>query len=264
MKRLLLLFASLLLLVSSALAAVKDQSVADKVLTAASKNRIDVGLSYHGDLVHFFGVNPVPNSDLIIRLTAAKSEELKLSVKGRFGPFWMTVKQYEVTGIPFVFKIHANKPITQIISPAVMEELELGYPALKKKMQMHLIRGTAAPEDAELVFQGVIKIKERSNLYNIVEDPERLKITDGRLFQHYFRFPPAATEGIYLVESFSFVNGELVGYGKDQVEIRKVGLAHWLTYTSQNYAVAYGIMAVLIAIGAGLFVGIIFKKGGHH
>lgn len=264
MTRNLLLFSLILFLVSGAPAGAKEQAAADKVLTAASKNRIDVSLSYHGDLVHFFGVNPVANSDLVVRLTAEKSEELKLSVKGRFGPFWMTVKQYEVTGIPLVFKIHANKPLAQIISPAVMEELGLGYPALKKKMQMHLIRGTAAPEDADLVFQGVLKIKERSNLYNIVEDPERLKITDGRLFRHYFRFPPAATEGIYLVESFAFVNGELVGYGKDQIEIRKVGLAHWLTYTSQNYAVAYGIMAVLIAMGAGLFVGVIFKKGGHH
>lgn len=264
MKRAFLLLLLLLLPASLVQAGGKDPAAREKVLTAASKNRIDVTLSYHGDLVHFFGVNPVPNSDLIIRLTAEKSEELKLSVKGRFGPFWMTVKQYEVSGLPFMFKIHANKPLSQIISPATLEELELGYPALKKKMQMHLLRGEAAPEDAELVFKGVLKIKERSNLYNIVEDPQRLQITEGRLFQHYFRFPPAATEGMYLVESFAFVNGELVGYGKDQIEIRKVGLANWLTYTSQNHAVAYGIMAVLIAVGAGLLVGVIFKKGGHH
>ena len=41
------------------------------------------------------------------------------------------------------------------------------------------------------------------------EGTERLEITEGRLFSHYFRFPPAATEGTYLVESFSFTNGEL-------------------------------------------------------
>jgi uncharacterized protein (TIGR02186 family) len=235
-----------------------------KVLTATSTNKIDIGLFYKGDRIHFFGVNPVPGSDLIIRLTAAKDEELKLSVKGRVGPFWMTVKQYAVTGLPFMYKIHASKPLGDIISAETANELELGFPALKKKMQMHLIRGEEAPEDANLVFNGFLKIKKDANLYNIEEGTERLEITEGKLFSHYFRFPPAATEGKYLVESFSFANGELVGYGKDEINIRKVGLEAWLTYAAQNYAVAYGIGAVLFAMAAGLLVGMIFKKGGHH
>ncbi len=85
-----------------------------KVVTSASKNLIEIGLSYSGDQIHFFGVSPVSDCDLIIRLTAEKSEEVKLSMKGRVGPFWMAVKQYEVTNAPFVYKIHSTKPIDQI------------------------------------------------------------------------------------------------------------------------------------------------------
>jgi uncharacterized protein (TIGR02186 family) len=243
-------------------AATPDSS--QKVLTATSKNKIDIGLFYKGDRIHFFGVNPVPGSDVIIRLTAAKEEELKLSVKGRVGPFWMTVRQYAVSGLPFMYKIHASRPLQDIISAETANELELGYPALKKKMQMHLIRGEAAPDDAEKIFNGFLKIKKEANLYNIEEGPERLEITEGRLFSHYFRFPPAATEGYYIVESFSFTNGELVGYGKDEINVRKVGLEAWLTNAAKNYPLAYGIGAVLFAVAAGLFVGMIFKKGGHH
>lgn len=250
------------LLVPAAQAAVP--AVSARVLTAASKNRIDIGLFYKGDIIHFFGANPVPGADLVIRLTAEREEELKLSVKGTFGPFWMTVRQYAVTGVPLVYKIHASRPLTETLSPALAEELELGYPALKKRMQLHLIRGTADPNDAELIFRGILRLKQEANLYNIEEGPARLTITEGRLFQHYFRFPPAATEGTYLVETFAFSNGELVGYGRDEIQIRKVGLEAWLTHTSQNYPLFYGIGAVLFAVGAGLLVGVIFKKGGHH
>ncbi len=235
-----------------------------KVVTAASKNLIEIGLSYRGDQIHFFGVNPVPGSDLIIRLTAEKSEEIKLSVKGRVGPFWMTVKQYNVTGAPFIYKIHSNKPVKQIITPAMAEELELGYAAVRKWMKLHLARGEASPDDPDKVFNGLVKIKEKANLYNIVEDPKRLEISEGKLFKHYFRFPAAATEGRYLVESFAFKDGELIGYGKDVIEIKKVGLEAWFTNTSQNSPVFFGILAVCIAAGAGLLVGMIFKKGGHH
>jgi hypothetical protein len=110
----------------------------------------------------------------------------------------------------------------------------------------------------------LLKIKEQATLYNIVEDPKRLEISEGKLFKHYFRFPPAATEGRYQVESFCFDKGELVGYGKDIIEIKKVGLENWLTQTSQNSPVFFGILAVVIAVGAGLLVGVIFGKGGHH
>jgi len=235
-----------------------------KVVTAASKNLIEIGVSYRGDQIHFFGVNPCPGSDLIIRLTAEKAEEIKLSVKGRVGPFWMTVKQYDVSGVPFMYKIHSTKPIKDIVSEETARELELGYPSIRGKLKLHLARGTAAPDDEEKVFKGLLKIKEEANLYNIVQDPKRLEIAEGKLFKHYFRFPPAATEGRYLVESFCFINGELTAYGKDVVEIKKVGLEYWMTSTSQNQPVFFGILAVVIAMGAGLLVGIIFRKGGHH
>jgi uncharacterized protein (TIGR02186 family) len=235
-----------------------------KVITSASKNVVEIGLTYSGDKIFFFGVNPVPGSDVVIKLTAEKEEAIKLSVKGRVGPLWMTVKQYEVTGAPFIYKIHASRPLDQIISPETAQKLGLGYPAVRSQIKLNLIRGEAAPEDEELVWNGLVKIKERANLFNIVEDPARLEVSEGRLFKHYFRFPPAATEGRYQVESFCFLKGELVGYGKDIIEIKKVGLEHWLTQTSKNQPVFFGIMAVIIAVGAGLLVGVLFGKGGHH
>lgn len=265
MKRILPLFIILgLVCFWGAPAAAITPEAKQKVVTAASKNLIEIGLSYRGDQIHFFGVNPVPGTDLIIKLTAEKDEEIKFSVKGKVGPFWMTVKQYDVTGAPFMYKIHASKPVKEIVSEATAQELELGYPAIRHKMKMHLSKGEAAPEDADKVFQGMLKIKERAILYNIVEDPARFQVAEGKLFKHYFRFPPAATEGRYQVESFCFQKGQLVGYGKDIIEIKKVGLESWLTETSQNQPVFFGIMAVLIAMGAGLLVGVIFRKGGHH
>lgn len=265
MKRLGFLFlACCLTALSGTAARAVTPEAREKIITAASKNLVEIGLSYRGDQIHFFGVNPVPGADLIIRLTAEKDEEIKLSVKGRVGPFWMTVKQYEVTGAPFMYKIHASRPIADIISPETARELEIGYPAVRQRMKLHLARGKEAPEDEEKVFQGLLKIKERANLYNITEDPKRLEIAEGRLYKHYFRFPPAATEGNYLVETFAFVKGELVGYGKDVIQIKKIGLEHWLTDKSQNSPVFFGIIAVLVAMGAGLGVGMIFRKGGHH
>ena len=117
MKRLLLVIMVLFLAGGStgaALAATPGDQ--QEVVTAASKNLIKINLSYSGDDIYFFGVSPVKDCDLIIRLTTEKSEKVKLSVKGRVGPFWMTVKQYEVSHAPFIYKIHSTKPVDQIVS----------------------------------------------------------------------------------------------------------------------------------------------------
>jgi len=271
MKRCVSLFFALGLVAGfSGLAGAVTPEAKEKIVTAASKNLINIGLSYQGDQIHFFGVNPVPGADLIIRLTAEKDEEIKLSVKGRVGPLWMTVKQYDVTGAPFMYKLHANKPIKEIISANTAKELEIGYRPIYDRLKMTLARGEAPATPAETEkekqegFKGFLKIKEKANLYNIEETPQRLEITEGKLYKHYFRFPPAATEGKYQVETFAFLKGELVGYGKDVIEIKKVGVEHWLTETSQDSPVFFGILAVLVALGAGLGVGMIFRKGGHH
>ncbi len=264
MKRLMLCLVVLFLAGGSPGAALAvTPGAQEKVATAASKNLIEIGLSYQGDQIYFFGVSPVKDCDLIIRLTAEKSEEVKLSVKGRVGPFWMTVKQYQVSHAPFIYKIHSTKPVEQIVSPETAQELGLGYGAVQKQMKLHLIRGEAAAADADRVFKGLVKIKEEANLYNIVADPQRLEVAEGRLFKHYFRFPPAATEGRYVVESFAFLQGQQVGYGRDVIQIKKVGLESWLTSVSQNQPLLFGLMAVFIALAAGLLVGMIFKKGGH-
>jgi uncharacterized protein (TIGR02186 family) len=265
MKRILiLLLAGCLVCLWGAQALAVAPEAQHKVITSASKNLVEIGLTYHGDQIFFFGVNPVPGADIVIKLTAEKEEVLKLSMKGRVGPFWMTVKQYEITGAPFIYKIHASKPLNQIISKETALSLGLGYDAVRPLMKMHLIRGEAAPDDADVIWNGLVKIKERGNLFNIVEDSKRLDVSEGTLFKHYFKFPPAATEGRYLVESFCFKDGHLVAYGKDVIEIKKVGLANWLTQASKNSAILYGIMAVIIALVAGLLVGVIFGKGGHH
>ena len=46
-----------------------------KVVTSASKNLVEIGLSYTGDQILFFGVNPVRDCDLVIKLTAEKRKK---------------------------------------------------------------------------------------------------------------------------------------------------------------------------------------------
>ncbi len=237
---------------------------ASNIPTAAHKNTIEIGLAYKGDQIHFFGVNPTPGCKLVMKLTSLDTETLTLSLAGSLGPFWLTDRQYAVSGAPVVFEVHAQGRLADLADPEFLAALKLDADSLAAGLRPRLIRGRAAPGDETMVRQGLFRIKRQQGLYNLVEDSPRLKVKEGKLYQNYFQFPPGAVEGLYLVESFCFENRRLVGYGREEIEIRKVGLQDWLTRLARTRPLPYGLMAVGLALGLGLAVGIIFKRGRHH
>jgi uncharacterized protein (TIGR02186 family) len=250
------------LLSSKVLAEDNRQEKLREIATVTTKGEVDIGLMYNGDYIYFVGGVPDPSADVIVKLTSTENAPLSVNRKGRVAVVWMNVKQFTVTGLPLLYKIHSTKPIDQILSKELAAELGIGYDVLKDQMKLELVRGEAKEDDWDTVFDGVLRLKQETNLYNI--DEKRIEITGGKLFKHYFRFPSAATEGVYKAESYIFMEGELVGKGVDEIRIQKAGIEAAFTHMAFNRPVLYGIMAVLVALGMGLLVGFIFKKGGGH
>lgn len=253
------------LLYSNVYAEDNPQENLNEIATVTTKGEVNIGLMYSGDYIHFVGGVPDPSADVIVKLTSTENVPLSVNCKGRVAIVWMSVKQFTVTGLPLLYKIHSTKPIDQILSRELAAELGIaydGYDVLKDQMKLELVRGEAEEDDRDRVFEGVLRLKEETNLYNI--DENRIEITGGKLFKHEFRFPSAATEGVYKAESYVFIQGKLFGKGVDEIKIQKTGIEAAFTHMAFNQPVLYGIMAVFVALGMGLLVGFIFKKGGGH
>ena len=233
-----------------------------EIATVATKREVNIGLMYNGDYIYFVGGVPDPSADVIVKLTSTEDVPISVNRKGRVALMWMNVKQFAVTGLPLLYKIHSTKPIHQIVSEDMAAQLGIGYDVLKNQMRLRLVRGQAEGDDAEVVFNGILKLKQEANLYNI--DEKRIEITSGKLFKHYFRFPPAAKEGTYKAESYIFKQGRLVGKGVDEVRIQKKGIEAAFTNLAYKHSVLYGVVALAVALGMGLLVGFVFKKGGGH
>jgi uncharacterized protein (TIGR02186 family) len=234
----------------------------DAVVTATTKGEVDIGLMYNGDFIYFFGTIPEPGADVVVKLVSTDDVPVTVNRKGRVGPFWMNVKQFEVTGMPLMYKIHSTRPLTEFLTREMATELGVGYEVLKERMQLKTVRGESTADDRDLVFDGVLRLKQESNLYNV--DEKRIEVTGGKIFKHNFRFPPAAKEGTYRAESYIIKDGRLLGTGVDEIVIQKTGVEAAFTNLAREHSVIYGILCVVVALGMGLLVGFIFKKGGGH
>lgn len=233
----------------------------DPMVTDATKDSIHIGVRYSGERIYFFGTLPDPKADLVVKLIPKGASPLKVARKGKVLLFWMSVKQYEITGMPQIYKVHTSGPLEEILTSELEKQLKIGYETLKEGMGMTLLRGESSPDDRDMLFEGFLNLKQRQDLYRIRENT--IRISKGRLFEHSFNFPDKAREGEYVIESYAVKDGKVIGSSKDVIKIEKIGLTAWLYRKSQHNGVFYGIMAVVIALGAGLLVGIIFKGGGH-
>jgi len=232
-----------------------------EMVTDRTHQQVLVDVRFSGKRIYFFGTLPDPEAELVVKLVPTKPLPIKLMRKGKVVLFWMGIKQFEIHNLPFLYKIHSTRPLEEILTPELARKYRLGYQSLKDDMRLKLLKGTPSPDDRDVMFEGFIKLKEKQNLYRIAENS--IRVTKGRLFEHAFTFPDKAKEGTYLVETYAIKDGKVIDMSRDEVEVRKVGLTAWLYHTAQNNAVLYGIMAVVIALGAGLLVGTIFKGGGH-
>jgi len=239
----------------------KDDAVKD-VATVTTKREVNIGLMYNGDHIYFFGSVPDASADVIVKLVSTEDVPLSVNRKGKVALLWMNVKQFTVTGLPLMYKIHSTRPIHQILDSRLACELGIGYDVLKDQMHLKIVRGKLSPDDPEMVFNGILKLKQEANLYNV--DEKRIEITGGKLFKHYFRFPSAAKEGTYRAESYIFKNGKLIGRGVDEVVIKKEGIEAAFTNLAYKHPAVYGVISLVVALGMGLLVGFIFKKGGGH
>ncbi len=243
------------------LAAAWSGAAGAEMVTDRTHQQVLVDVRFSGQRIYFFGTLPDPAADLVVKLVPAEPLPIKLMRKGKVVLFWMGVKQFEIHNLPYLYKIHSTRPLEQILGPELAHKYRLGYASLQDDMQLKLLKGSPSPDDRQVMFNGFIKLKEKQNLYRIAANS--IRVTKGRLFEHAFTFPDKAKEGTYLVETYAIKDGKVIDMSRDRVEVRKVGLTAWLYHTAQNNGVLYGVMAVVIALGAGLLVGTIFKGGGH-
>jgi uncharacterized protein (TIGR02186 family) len=242
-------------------AEISNPAAPSEVVTDFSKAKIEVGINYRGDHVELFGTLGNTDADAVVVKLLSPPETVKLNQKGRVGPFWINVKQHTVENVPFLYQVNASDKFERIMSADQMARLGIGFVALKDQIKVHTTKGKSDPGDAEIIFQGLLRLKMRLGLYQL--DDRAITIKQGRLFKHAFDFPAATKEGDYQVVTYLFKQGRLVHQTTDTIHVSKIGLIAKLVQWAQDYPKLYGLSAVLIALGAGLLVGFIFRGGGH-
>ncbi|NBX03360.1 MAG: hypothetical protein EBR02_04750 [Alphaproteobacteria bacterium] len=80
------------------------------------------------------------------------------------------------------------------------------------------------------------------------------------LFKTAINFPSDIPSGNYIAEIYLLSEGEIVGMQSTPITVVKSGLDALIYLSAHQYPAAYGVVAIVLALGAGWLAGRLFQR----
>lgn len=219
---------------------------------AVSKAEIHITAGFHGDLLKVTGRAP-SDCDIILRLSSPPSEEI-LDLKGKRGFLWLTVGKVRFESAPRIYMLRSTRPLEEILPPEEQIRQYLGIEGLKASLRVE------SAVDARLLASELIRLKSDNGFY----DTEGGGVTrgDDGAYEAEFRWPSRGPAGEYRMDAFAARKGVVTCQASQKILVHKVGAEAWISRLAANHGLAYGLLAVLVALLTGLGTGALFERLG--
>lgn len=217
-------------------------------------NVVIIGASYNGADVKVTGEIPANAEAVVYVMGQRKDTEFKKKGKA-LGLLWMNLGTVVFHNVPNLYLVYTGPGMDTKAIP-------VGFEAIKNETEV-----TPVSEDKNFLFKEFIKLKRKEGLYSINSNALQYnKVSGGmKAFSCTVRLPSKLVPGTYEVNVVAINSGKIVAQSKQALKAVEKGLPNLVASLAFRHSTTYGILATVIAIIAGLIMGVIFKggKGGH-
>jgi len=223
-----------------------------------SPAEVQIGAFFNGQTVTVSGTIPA-GTQAVLEVIGSSAEE-HLMRKGRRAGMWMNVGEINVQDAPSLYLVMSS---AKELLTAAPPEATWGYRALEKRL---VFSGKIEPAERQEFLKQFLELKESEQIYASRPGALKLKAAPGAASAVTASFPlPTNTRpGAYKVCLSVIQDGRVVSHNCAELTVALVGFPAWLAELAYGHGVAYGVLAVVIAIVTGFAMGFIFKGGGGH
>jgi len=224
---------------------------AAELVVDLARHLVAITTGFTGSDVLLFGAIDA-EGDVVVTVRGPENTEL-VRRKGRVLGIWMNERELAFKNVPAFYAVASNRPLEEILSDRVMGRHQVGVEQLR-------LPGPADGERAEVeeFRAALIRSKQRAGLYT--EEPGRILFLGNRLFRTDLWFPANAPVGRYVVQVFLIRDGDVASAEITPLIVSKVGFEAGVYNFAQRYSLAYGVLAIMIAAGAGWVASAVFRK----
>jgi uncharacterized protein (TIGR02186 family) len=171
---------------------------------------------------------------------------------------WVNTSSVLFASVPSYYAIASTRPIDQIAGPGVLEVNSIGFahikmtpwPGLRWKLSDYDLAGFKA---------AVIRLKQKEHLY-VVEAQDGVTFTGRSLFRSTIALPANVPVGPLVSRTYLFRDGQVLSAHIARVTLERKGIERVLHDFAFRDPFAYGVIAVMLAVLAGLAGSMIFRR----
>jgi len=216
---------------------------AKSIISGISSNKIEIDTNFTGEEILLFGSKDV-FGDIFIIVRGTKKDYI-VNKKGQILGIWINEKRLKFNnsyGYYSTFGDYRALRDSRLFSALEMSTKDIDFDISNHK-------NLSQKEEFKIEF---IRNLTEQELYT--ENSNKIDFLDENLFKVMLKFPKNISEGIYNVEIYLMEDGNLGAFQSIPIYVDKVGFSAQVSEMAFNEPVLYGILAVLIAICASLFV----------
>jgi len=236
------------------------EELAPGVEFSVDPKQVDINMRYGGQDVEVQAEIPADFDVAVKCVGPIRRLELKRKGKVR-GLLWMSVGDVAFEDAPEFYALRTSAPLGSAIPLEERERVILGYDGLSSA----LCTPDASP-DARDYFRDLVKLNERDGLFSVEESTVELSpLSEGtQRVVAGFELPGRAPATDYRVELYGLRDGHATLLGARNLSVQKVGAVAFISSMAKEQGLLYGVMAAVVALAAGLGIGLVFRGAKGH
>jgi uncharacterized protein (TIGR02186 family) len=243
--------ARLLLPALGLVVSLSSPGIADTVTADLSSHSIAITTGFTGASVVLFGAIDQPGD--VVAVVRGPEREVTIWRKAKIAGIWANAEAVTFANLPSFYAVAASRPLDDIVSPAAAALYKIGVGNFKFEA-----KSPVDPERAQFFADALIAVQKRAGVFS----PSHGKIAflGDRLFRTTFTFPANIPTGVYQVEVFYMRDKDVVGAQTTPLIVSKVGVDAAVFEFARRRSLAYGAIAVMMAVMAGWLASLPFRN----
>lgn len=226
--------------------------VAAPVLVADLSNHlVSITTGFTGADILLFGATEGEGDVTVVVRGPAATKIVRR--KSRVAGIWINRAEMTFTDVPSFYAVAANRPMDEFVPESVGSRHEIGL----EHLRLNTRDGGESAEFPEF-RAALIRNMQKDNLYT--RQPTQIAFLGNRLFRTDVHFPANAPVGTYTVAVYLLNNGDVVSAEITPLVVSKVGFSARVFDFAHRHSMAYGVLAILIAVVAGWAASVVFRK----
>lgn len=238
-----------------------DEKFSERIDIGISTNEIAITSDFSGADITVFGA--VDGADELLLATfaydivvALEGPRISSTVrrKERVAGIWINRHSIRFEPIPASYSMSSTRPLPDIANLMELSSRDIGIDNIRLVPTGGVGDGSRLTE-----FRDALRrIKQTSGLYQ--RAPTGVQFISKALFRASVRLPASIPVGQHKVRAVLYKNNQFVMEKVIPLRVVKTGLEQFIYNFAHAYSLAYGIVAVLLAIVTGWLGSVIFRK----